>query len=155
MSFTIIFKIRKMLLKSHFLFICCYKVRHHKAVIRQPLTDQNHYTAWAHKSIYILAVIACRRIRECARALSSCYSVLRRSRCAPLCVVLLVRACVPCVLPVIFRNMDFPWPQQDDGQCTEMYQRDPKMRATGFSLRLVPTHQSTRRHISKDLNFGI
>jgi hypothetical protein len=45
------------------------KFRPHEAVIRQPLIDGNHWTAWA-QAIYIFT---CRRIRECTFALSSCY----------------------------------------------------------------------------------
>jgi hypothetical protein len=36
--------------------------RPHEAIIRQLLIDQNHYTAWAHTSLYLRAIIAGRCI---------------------------------------------------------------------------------------------
>jgi hypothetical protein len=45
----------------------------HRAIIRQPLMDRNHCTLWAYTSVCLHAIIAHRRIRECAPALSSCY----------------------------------------------------------------------------------
>jgi hypothetical protein len=44
-------------LKSHFLFICCNIFLPHKAIIRQPLIDRNHCTAWAHMSVYLHVVV--------------------------------------------------------------------------------------------------
>jgi uncharacterized membrane protein YwzB len=73
MSSTVTFKIHKISLKSHFLFICCDMFWAYRAIIRQPLIDRNHCTAWAHISVYLHAIIACRHIQECTPALSSCY----------------------------------------------------------------------------------
>jgi hypothetical protein len=73
MSFTVTFKINKISVISHFLFICCNMFQPHEAIIRQPLIDRNYCTAWAHTSMHLHAIIACRRVRECTAALSSCY----------------------------------------------------------------------------------
>jgi hypothetical protein len=56
-------------------FFYLYMFRPHKSIIRQPLTERNHCTAWTHASIYayLHAITACRRIRECTPALSSRY----------------------------------------------------------------------------------
>jgi hypothetical protein len=43
-------------LKSRFVFIFCSMFRPYRAIIRQPLIDRNHYTAWAYTSIYLHAI---------------------------------------------------------------------------------------------------
>jgi hypothetical protein len=50
-------KFVKKSLKSHFLFISCNMFRPHRAIIRQPLIDRNHCTAWVHSSIYLHSII--------------------------------------------------------------------------------------------------
>jgi hypothetical protein len=82
MEFTIIFKIHRMSLKSHFLFYLLKHVSasqgHHQATI----IDRNNHTIWGDTSIYLYAIFTFRRIREYTAAFSSCYF---RVAAFPLC----------------------------------------------------------------------
>jgi hypothetical protein len=92
-SFTIIFKIHKMSLKSHFLFNCCNMFRPYKAIIRQLLLDRHHRTEWATRQYIYLLLLHVVIIREtvCPHFTHAIF-LLRRPRCVPFS-----RACVPCV----------------------------------------------------------